>query len=92
MAGLGVDVVAGLAGLKGDPVEEGPLGGAEDDLLGLLGVPFAAVVHAAVAVGAFRQEPSRGSLELDADLDLEHFTFGQFSVTTGADVINHGAL
>ena len=72
MAGLGVDVVAGLAGLKGDPVEEGPRGGAEDDRLGLLGVPLAALADSAVAVGALGQEPLGGSLELDANLGLEN--------------------
>jgi hypothetical protein len=40
-------------------------------LLGLLGVPLTALVDAAVPVGALGQEPLGGSLELDADLDLE---------------------
>ncbi len=72
--GLGVlvgDVGALSSGFKGEPVEEGSLGWAENNLLGLLGVPLAALRDTAVTVGAFGQEPLRGSLELDADLGLK---------------------
>ena len=59
---------------KGEPVEKGSLGGAENNCLCLLGVPFTTVLDSAVSVGPLRQEPLRCSLKLDANLDLKKAT------------------